>query len=426
MRLRHYLSSTRVLPALAGVIVLTTVTACGSSDSGSVASSSASSSSGAASTATLTGDPIKIGLALQLTGSQAKSISPTAPTAEAWTKWVNDNGGIGGHPVQVITGDSGGDPSKALSVMKDFTSQGVVAVMIQDPSVEGSVGDYLQGENIPVIGGQAYDVSAWGVRPNYFTMTTTPLTSPIALVTVAKEAGVKSLGYIACAEVAACSETVPVVQAAAEEAGLQYAGFATVAGSQPNYTAECVTLIGQGADGLGMALIAETAARMMQDCTQQGYAGKYLMASAVLDPEAMSGSNGTTVVSYSKTFPWWADAAPVQEFRDALKEYSPDVNIENSFVTSAWAGLELFRKAVTADPDNLTTDKVEAGYHGLKDETLDGLLPEPVNFPEGQPAPELKCQWAFNYTIGDDTSYKTVPIGPSGNTQSGELQSYCV
>src|SRR5260370_15582558 len=48
-----------------------------------------------------------------LTGAQASSSDQGATVAPAWAAWINANGGLGGHPVQVVVMDDKGDPATA-------------------------------------------------------------------------------------------------------------------------------------------------------------------------------------------------------------------------------------------------------------------------------------------------------------------------
>src|SRR5947207_12794878 len=50
--------------------------------------------------------------------------------AQVVARYVNDHGGLNGHPMQVVTGDAGGDPARALSIVRDMVeNKGAIALM---------------------------------------------------------------------------------------------------------------------------------------------------------------------------------------------------------------------------------------------------------------------------------------------------------
>ena len=58
--------------------------------------------------------------------------------AQVVARYVNDNGGLNGHPVRVIVADDGGDPARALSLVRDLVeNQSAVAFMGQSAATPG-------------------------------------------------------------------------------------------------------------------------------------------------------------------------------------------------------------------------------------------------------------------------------------------------
>src|SRR5690606_25228621 len=126
-------------------------------------------------------------------------------------------------------------------------------------------------------------------------------------------------------------------------------------------------------------------------------------------------------------FPWWADAPPVQQFRDVMAEFAPDADYRSPAPTSTWAALELFRKTITdygpAGDEPVAASDVLAAYFQVTDETLDGLLPQPITFTEGTTAqPRIDCFWLF---LMEDGEFASLQAGDSGNGVEGDLQTSC-
>lgn len=70
-------------------------------------------------------DPYKIGLTAALTGPAAATALPEAEGFRIYFQKVNEEGGINGHPVQVMIEDDRAEPPRAATNMRKFTEQGV-------------------------------------------------------------------------------------------------------------------------------------------------------------------------------------------------------------------------------------------------------------------------------------------------------------
>jgi ABC-type branched-subunit amino acid transport system substrate-binding protein len=124
--------------AMAGVLL---VAACGSDNSSGGATTSAAAGgatttarSGGASTsasgggAAPSGTPIKV-----MTVAPVNTNLPPYPNipaaAEIYAKYINDKGGINGHPLQVVTCDDRGDPNEGANCARKAVDEKVVAVV---------------------------------------------------------------------------------------------------------------------------------------------------------------------------------------------------------------------------------------------------------------------------------------------------------
>src|SRR5689334_8349235 len=87
-----------VAVVVASVVAALALAACGGGGS-----SSSSSSSGTSTPAKkLTGAPIKA-MTVASVNTQGPPFPQILETAKVYEKWINDNGGIAGHPLQVVT-----------------------------------------------------------------------------------------------------------------------------------------------------------------------------------------------------------------------------------------------------------------------------------------------------------------------------------
>lgn len=145
MRSPSYSQIIRMTVVMFGLALI--AAACGDSDSdepttqapgeSSAATDASSDSSGpsAASTTvaddgpTTSGDPVKIGVWVDLTGNLAPFDTTYEVGARLAVDAVNAAGGIDGRPLELIFEDMGNDPQKAIQVFEKLTSQNVVAYM---------------------------------------------------------------------------------------------------------------------------------------------------------------------------------------------------------------------------------------------------------------------------------------------------------
>ena len=74
--------------------------------------------------------PIKLGAFFDLSGPAAFIGTPTKLVAEMVVDKINKAGGINGRPLELVIGDTGGDPAKAVNIAKKFIYKDKVAAII--------------------------------------------------------------------------------------------------------------------------------------------------------------------------------------------------------------------------------------------------------------------------------------------------------
>ena len=75
-------------------------------------------------------EPIKLGAFFDLTGTSSAIGTPTKLVAEMVVKKINEEGGINGHPLQLVIADDEGDPTKAAMICKKFIESDKVVAII--------------------------------------------------------------------------------------------------------------------------------------------------------------------------------------------------------------------------------------------------------------------------------------------------------
>jgi branched-chain amino acid transport system substrate-binding protein len=380
-----------------------------------------------ASSGPATGEPIKIGYAVGLTGSKAEANEGSLAIAEGWAEDVNSRGGIAGHPVEIVSRDSKGDGAQMQAAVQEmFENEGVVALMINDSAAEGAISEYVSTNNIPVIGVEGYNTTEWAALPQFLSYWLDIPGTIYASPDVAATLDSATFAAVSCAEVAACAQAEAIYQPASEALGMEWAGLVTVAGAAPDYVAECLSLIEKNVDFVILSVVSSVAVRVVQDCLTQGYTGYFGSTAGGFEAYLFEDVPDAKIAGALHAFPWWADDPAAQEYRDFMEQYAPDVDYRSGVHSSTYAGLKLFEKAMEGASGEITSESVFAGYYTLQDETLGGLLPQPFNVVEGEPVAKGVCYWPYEFdTSTSDISLLSIE-GDSGNGATGDLATTCV
>ncbi|MGD8706388.1 MAG: ABC transporter substrate-binding protein, partial [Syntrophobacterales bacterium] len=98
-------------------------------------------------------EPIKIGAFFDLSGTASFIGTPTKLVATMVVEKINKEGGINGRPLELVIGDTEGDPTRALMVAKRLVENEKVVAII-GPTRTGTgmaVKKYLEGKQIPTV-----------------------------------------------------------------------------------------------------------------------------------------------------------------------------------------------------------------------------------------------------------------------------------
>jgi branched-chain amino acid transport system substrate-binding protein len=352
------------------------------------------------------GETFKLGFICSCSGFAAGSFGKAEETAKAWESWINDQGGINGSPVEVITKDDGGDPAAALRAVRELVEQDkVVAIVGAVSLVTDSFAKYVSDKGIPVVGGSSIE-TAYVTNPDYFP---SGASNPVGIagnLTSMADEGFTSTGVMYCAEAAICASVVDLSEAAVSAIGADMTVTGVkVAGTSPNYNSQCLALQDAGVQGVFIAATTEVVPKVATNCADLGYtpviyenvvsAGPSWFTTPELDGLALVSPNAMYTDS---------SVPGVKTMVDALDEYAPDVTSSPQFteaLVQVWAGGQLFAAAAEAGKltPTSTPDDIKAGLYALKDETLDGLAP-PLTFTEGEPS-FVSCYFVGELTGGE-------------------------
>ncbi|MFV0375035.1 ABC transporter substrate-binding protein [Microbacterium sp.] len=99
--------------------------------------------------------PIKVGQITTISGGYP--FGDTVPGTQSYVNWLNDNGGVNGHPVEFVSGDDKGDAAEAAQLARKMVQQDGVVGMVGNTSLVDCQANraMYEGNNVAVIGGGA-------------------------------------------------------------------------------------------------------------------------------------------------------------------------------------------------------------------------------------------------------------------------------
>ncbi|EIV91840.1 ABC transporter substrate-binding protein [Frankia sp. QA3] len=385
------------IAALAALLL--TVSACGgSSDDGATADASS-----AAATPPATGTPLKIGNVGLYSGAFGPQNQRGLDALLAWSKWVNAHGGIAGHPVEVISRDDQGDPTKSIAAVRQLVEQDKVLALVGNfaGATDGSWRSYVEQRNIPVIGGIT-TTAQYGKSPMFFAATSNSLGYLTGEVYGVKLAGAPKFGTIVCAEQAACAEANGLISGIAGRLGIASAGVQTASASAPNFTSQCLSLRSAGVKAVITNVPAQVTERLIKDCSTQRFQPTYVFSGGVFQQNLIQpASEGAWLTSGAPL--WFGDKPYLTDFKAALKQYTK--NDPDGFASRGWqAGLffAAAAKNVSATP---TSAEILDGLYALSGQSLGEWSP-PLTFTKGKPNEVGACNWYAKVVDGKLTTPK--------------------
>ncbi|MGX7679251.1 ABC transporter substrate-binding protein [Jatrophihabitans sp. DSM 45814] len=329
---------------------------------------------------------------------------------QAWAGWVNNNGGINGHPVKFYVVDDKNDAATAQAGVKDLIDNKHVVALVgtAESGLESTWASELTAKQVPVVGGYSYTPD-WTDNPLFFPSSATVRTAIWSGAFAAKAEGKTTYGVVNCTESAACAAVIPLHKAGAEAAGLKFGYGATASGTAPNYTSNCLAAKNAGVDVLALSTSGANV-RFATDCKRQNYEPQYLLAATtinqpILDSPLFDGSLITLT-----TFPSFLDDPATKDFQTVVglsKIKAADVNQAEA---TAWTAVQLFTAAMKSAPASVSSKSVLDGLYTIKDNTLGGLT-TPLTFTAADKSREQLCY--FTAEIKDKKL-----TAPNGLTQA--------
>jgi len=354
-----------------------------------------------------TGTPVNLGTICECSGPAGASIGPGIASNQMVVKWINDNGGLNGHPIKLFVGDSNSDPNRHFALVKQMVEENkVIAFMgMMAPLTINATDKYLRDKGIPVVGGDGAH-GLWFGSPVLFFPGPSYTTQAVGTAKLALNLKTPKVAMFYCAEAQPCQlgrDALHSKLAAEKAPGVEIVYEAKVSLAQPDFSAECLQAKGKGAQAVIVFVDAAAASRTTRSCIQQGYKPQWLtspLTSAHADDPNNEGMTNPVAV-----FPWFAEETPAQKlFHDAVRKYNPSLTV-NATTAVVWVAGQMLQYASKNLPaDNPTSADIMKGMYTIKNNTFNGLLSEPLTFTEGQNSPDHSCYFVVQIKNGAYTA----------------------
>nr|WP_246361174.1 ABC transporter substrate-binding protein [Haloechinothrix aidingensis] len=341
------------------------------------------------------GEPIVIGSVGTLSGPAGAAFAQGAQALQAWAASINNGGGIGGRPVELIVQDDGGDPARSRSQVEQLVEKHEVAAIVGAMTLQETMASwqgYVEDNEVPVIGGDCSHL-IWMESPMAFSQCASTFSNIFGAMRIgARHGDGTKLGGLFCTSNSACTVAEERIfdKGDAERAGLDPVYKAQISVSQPDFTSECIQARNAGVELMYVAADPNTLERVAASCDRQGFDPQFLQSYST----ANAGTPGKTgledVLLQMPTFPFEGlNSQGFEQFRSAWAEHVGD-SAPGPSASLGWAAGKLFEQAAgTAGPE-VTRDSLRQALYGFDEERLGGLT-VPLGFAEGEGTVDAQC-----------------------------------
>lgn len=345
---------------------------------------------------------------------------------QVWAKQANACGGLGGHPVRVISGDDGGDPATALTIAQRMVQNDKVLAfigLIMPLSVAG-IEKYLKEVGVPSIGGDSSEPPFFE-NPMFFPIG--PYVSVIGAsdAAIAISKGAKKLAVFYCSEIpnscgpVAASKDLQVGSEVVKAMGGEVVLSQKASVVAPSFTSQCIAAKRAGAQAIIAILDGPSVGRLATNCAAQDFKPLFLGISLGLSANLITyPAVDNNFYAPLNTFPFPDTSIP------ATKKYQQDVQkyfgrpLSGPSPASGYASGMLAAEAVKAGlPANPTPADMVKGLYTIKSNNLGGLI-APLTFTKDLPRKGItSCYFLLSIANGKwaaPEGAKCIPVNAKG------------
>jgi len=335
----------------------------------------------------ITDTEIKIGQTMPYSGP-ASAYGLIGKTETAYFRMINENGGVNGRKINLISLDDGYSPPKTVEQIRRLVEQEQVAFLFNTLGTppNAAIRQYLNDNKVPQLF-VATGAAMWGdpqhfpwtigFQPNYQTEAAIFgkhifATKPDAKIGALYQNDAFGKDYLIGLKAGLGADNVGMI--------IKEVSYET---SEPTVDSQIVTLQGAGVDTFLIAATPKFAAQAIRKSYDIGWAPvRYmtdvsLSVAAVMKPAGLEKSKGVITAIYYKdaTDPRWADDAGFKEFAAFVNKYMTPSDMADSNTTYGTLAGATMVQALKQCGNDLSRENIMKQAGNIKNLELPMLLP---------------------------------------------------
>ena len=330
---------------------------------------------------------IRIGQTMPYSGP-ASAYGTIGRVEAAYFRKINDQGGVNGRKLNLISADDAYNPSKTVEMTRKLVEQDEVLFTFQQLGTgpNTAVQKYLNGKKVPQLF-VASGASKWndprgnpwtmGWQPNYQTEGMIYArhilqTKPGARIAVLMQNDDYGRDYLKGFK-----------DGLGDKAAKMIVAEATYEVTDPTIDSQIVSLKASGADVFFDIATPKAAAQAIRKAYDSGWKPVHYLntvsssVGAVLTPAGLDKSVGIISATYLKdpSDPEWAHDPAIEEWTTFMKKYYPEGNLADYLNVFGYAAAQTLVQVLKACGDNLTRENVMRQAASLKSFRTGVMLP---------------------------------------------------
>jgi branched-chain amino acid transport system substrate-binding protein len=335
-------------------------------------------------------EPIKVGAIFDLTGATGDVGTPYSEGVKGYVEWLNAQGGVEGHPIELISADYAYKVDVAEQLYSQYVSEGVVAFMGWGTGDTEAMRTKIAEDKIPFMSA-SYSAALLDMEaaPYNFLIGTSYSDQAIIAIRWALDdwaaKGESGAPQIALIHHDSPFGTSPVADAKAyaESHGAEFTSLA-MPGGVTDYVAELAQMRTFGADYVIVHTVSSPAAVLLKDAASQGFDAQFICLNWCAD-EILVNLAGAAAEGVMGALPFAPPTSPVPGHKDAdefLKGKGKTLEEATLHYTQGWwtmATMVEGIRRVLQEGKEVTGENIRAALEGMQNFST-GDITSTINF----------------------------------------------